>query len=474
MHLRCLASLATLCLAIPAAAQNTNTRFLANLHDYPGYNAVHGYAVGGNEFAIWGTTLGTAFVDATDPKNPVEYAFLPGPSSNWRDMDMWGPWLYVCTEGGGGLQIIDMSDPFDPTIAGVWTGGFFSSHTLYIDKTTGNLFANGTNNGTVLVNLSSPTAPSVIAYIESPYSHDTFAQNGYLHMAAMFNGEYRLYDISSLPTITLLDAEKTPGVFTHNAWANADDTLAFTTDESGGGHLAIWNIQDKQDVQLLSEWETVGSAVIHNVYLEGNIAHCSWYTDGYVAVDVSSPSAPRMLAQYDTSPLSGGSYDGAWGAYPYQPSGVIYVNDQQEGLFLLELECRPATPYGTGLAGSSGIVPTLWEPNGLADLGNASYAIEAQNLLGGSAGLFLLGLGPTSLPVFGGQLLVDPIGMVTAPFVASGTGAGAGQAQLPLPIPPNPLLVGLQLFTQALALDPGAAQGVSFSAGLEITFCDMT
>ena len=39
--------------------------------------------------------------------------------------------------------------------------------------------------------------------------------------------------------------------------------------------------------------------------------------------------------------MSGGNFDGCWGAYPYLPSGLVLATDQQEGLFILH------TPYGT-------------------------------------------------------------------------------------------------------------------------------
>ena len=39
--------------------------------------------------------------------------------------------------------------------------------------------------------------------------------------------------------------------------------------------------------------------------------------------------------------MTGGSFDGCWGAYPYLPSGLILATDQQEGLFILH------TPYGS-------------------------------------------------------------------------------------------------------------------------------
>jgi len=38
---------------------------------------------------------------------------------------------------------------------------------------------------------------------------------------------------------------------------------------------------------------------------------------------------------FDTSPLSGGGYEGCWGVYPFLPSGNIVASDMQQGLYVL-------------------------------------------------------------------------------------------------------------------------------------------
>ena len=56
--------------------------------------------------------------------------------------------------------------------------------------------------------------------------------------------------------------------------------------------------------------------------------------------DISDPSNPIQVCNYDTySPASYNSYKGAWGVYPYLPSGNIIVSDMQSGLYILE--CTP-------------------------------------------------------------------------------------------------------------------------------------
>jgi len=62
----------------------------------------------------------------------------------------------------------------------------------------------------------------------------------------------------------------------------------------------------------------------------------SYYDDGLIILDGSRPSNLIEVARYDTYPLSPNSaFDGAWGAYPFLPSGNILVSDRQTGLHVL-------------------------------------------------------------------------------------------------------------------------------------------
>ena len=51
----------------------------------------------------------------------------------------------------------------------------------------------------------------------------------------------------------------------------------------------------------------------------------------------SNPAAPDLVRFYDTYPLPNGSqYRGAWGVYPFLPSGNILLSDMQTGLYVFE------------------------------------------------------------------------------------------------------------------------------------------
>jgi hypothetical protein len=61
------------------------------------------------------------------------------------------------------------------------------------------------------------------------------------------------------------------------------------------------------------------------------------------------PSAPRETAFFDTYPASDNArFHGAWGVYPFLPSGTILVSniDGAGGLFLLREQLDVSVPPG--------------------------------------------------------------------------------------------------------------------------------
>lgn len=116
--------------------------------------------------------------------------------------------------------------------------------------------------------------------------------------------------------------------------------------------------------------------------------------------------------------------------------------------------------YGTGLPGTLGVPQLTLEH--IARIG-ALYELRASNSLGTPTPAALV-LGPTavSVPILGGTLLVDPVIVLTVNVPAN------GGIVLSAPIPPDTALVCASAFQQAITLDPGAVQGLSFTPGLEV------
>lgn len=469
------ASVFLLTLAPVLGAQaNVQLRSLVTHNGSPGYSGVWGYVdqATGREFALVGAQDGAWIVETTDPVVPIERAFFPGPITQWRELACYGSYVYVVSEATPGVDIISMVNPDQPALVGNftipnWTG----THTVSIDITRGQLYCNGSsiNRGLKILDVATnPASPTLIANLfPGLYVHDTFAQNGYAYLSAIFNGQLIIVDVSNLPQAGPLGGVVTPGAFTHNAWANSTDTLALTTDEFNQGYLQLYDISNKSAPVPLGSYSTSGAVSVHNVVLrDDKVAHLSYYEAGYRAVDVSDPSHPVEIGYYVGTSM--------WGVYPLQPSRNIYTTGipAAGGLYILHLACGVPEPYGHGTAGSGNFVPEIDWSGGHARVGNSTFRIEGRKLLGATPTFILLGAAPADLNVLGIQLYIDAtLPMLVAAQLSTGTLAGEGTASQLLPLPNDPALSGATLYAQWLAYDINASQGLSASPGLNITLC---
>ena len=321
---------------------------LGTLNPYPGqkYADIWGYAAGGREYAIMGVTGGTSFIDVTNPGSPVEVIKIPGPNSfyEWRDIKTYSHYAYIVTEGSGtgaGMQIVDLSGlPTTATLVNTYTATFTTAHNIYIDN--GFAYVVGANNGSGvhILDLSNPVNPVQVGYYGSNgYVHDIYVWNDTAYISS--EGEYAVIDLTNKSNPTNVSSSVSlPGIYAHSGWLTEDKRYFIACEEFNVRDLTVWDLSDRTNWDLkVSQWQSSSNSPIHNVFVRGNYAHISYYEDGYMVLDISNPENPQIAGQYDTDPTpSTGSYKGAWGCYPYLPSGNVIVSDMQTGLYVFDFD----------------------------------------------------------------------------------------------------------------------------------------
>lgn len=336
-----------------------NTSLTGQLQYNQQLNDVWGYvAPDGTEYALVGLIDGVSIVSLTDPANPTEVAFLPGLNSTWRDLKTFGEYAYVTTEAQQGLQVIDLTDlpnsaPFfnwkPSTGGGIGGTTLGSCHNIYIDDLGVAYLAgcNLNNGGMLFVDVATtPGSPELIAMGDPRYSHDVYVRDNIMYSSDINDGFFSITDVSDKQNTNLLATRPTPFNFTHNTWLSDDSQTIFTTDETGNAPVAAYDISDLDNIELLDEFRplaTINQGVIpHNVHVLNDFLVISFYTDGLVIVDASDPSNMIEVGNYDTFTGPGAGFGGAWGAYPFLPSGLILVSDQSSGLFVVEPDYQRA------------------------------------------------------------------------------------------------------------------------------------
>ncbi|HSD64100.1 MAG TPA: choice-of-anchor B family protein, partial [Ignavibacteriaceae bacterium] len=322
-------------------AQQLNTTLLSNLDQYHsvGYNDIWGYTDSeGREYALLGVYTGTSIVDITDPVNPYEVAFVPGPNSEWRDIKTYQHYMYTVSEGGNGLQMVDLANlPNGVTLVGYNTTYFNSAHNLFIAD--GFAYIEGANpgSGIHILDLSDPVNPVQTSYYSaSGYVHDVYVYNDTVYASS--EDTYDVVDVSDKYNPQLVSQSAAlPGIYAHSGWLTEDKRYFVACEEFNVRDVTVWDLQDRSTWNLVvPEWQMSDDSPVHNVFIRGQYAYFSYYKDGFVALDVSDPTNPVYVGRYDTYPGITGTYQGAWGCYPFFPSGTVIISDISTGLYCLD------------------------------------------------------------------------------------------------------------------------------------------
>ena len=291
----------------------------------------------GKEYAFVGHTTGFHLVDVSDPSDP--FLVLSMGNTHGFDLKTHGDYLYVTLGNAFGqgdvINISTITYPYE-------VGTFFSSHNLAIDP-RGYLIAigGGQFNDLAIFDINTdPVSPALEWRDLISDSHDASVVDTMLYD---FHGEKgtRIYSVSD-PTNPVylgrvLDAATV--TYHHSGYPTEDGKHLFITNELAEHPMAditVWNIENPAVPYLVA---SIGdsTATAHNLYIIDDYAFASYYTAGFKVFDVGDPTMPVLVYEYDTSADSGEVWRGAFGVYPFTPSGNIYVSDRDNGFFVFSI-----------------------------------------------------------------------------------------------------------------------------------------
>ncbi|MDY2586113.1 choice-of-anchor B family protein [Winogradskyella aquimaris] len=321
----------------------------------------------GIEYALMCTTTNTAFVDISDPSNPIIVGTLPTATANspWRDVKVYNNHAFVVSEAPGhGMQVFDLTrlrsvtNPPETFTADANYNGFGSAHNIVINEESGFAYAVGSdtfNGGPHFVNIQNPTSPIAAGgYAEDAYSHDAQVVT-YNGPDADYIGREILIGSNENEVVIVDVTDKTNPVqistidygnlgYAHQGWFT-DDMVYFLlgdeVDEINFGlnsRTIVFNFSDLDNPEYHMEYLGPTAAIDHNGYVVGNTFYVANYTAGLRAIDISSLDAGIMteVGYIDTFiPNDNTAFNGAWNIYPFFESGHILVSDIDGGLFIV-------------------------------------------------------------------------------------------------------------------------------------------
>jgi choice-of-anchor B domain-containing protein len=130
--------------------------------------------------------------------------------------------------------------------------------------------------------------------------------------------------------------------YVHSGWWTEDKQFISVHDELDeqrynlNTRVRFFAIDNLRAPELAGEYIGPTPAIDHNGYTRGNRYYISNYERGLVVLDISDPRNPVEAGFFDTYPITNSaSFNGAWGTYPFLPSGNILVNDINSGLYVI-------------------------------------------------------------------------------------------------------------------------------------------
>jgi choice-of-anchor B domain-containing protein len=322
----------------------------------------------GKEYALMGLNNGTAFVDITDPENPVYLGKLPTHtvSSTWRDIKVYADHAFIVSEASGhGMQVFDLTRLRNVTNPPVTFteddhyNQFGNAHNIAINEDSGFAYAVGTSTcsgGLHMVNIQNPTNPTNAGCFSADgYTHDT--------QCVIYTGpdtSYQGHEIcfsSNEDSVTIVDVtnKATPvqifrftysGTgYTHQGWLTEDQRYFLfddELDEQSFGHntrTRVVNVTDLNAPVLVGFYDGPVQAIDHNLYTKGSYAYEANYRSGLRMVNITNVSSANLsqAGYFDTYPASNtASFSGAWSTFPYFGSGVVIISDINSGLFIVQ------------------------------------------------------------------------------------------------------------------------------------------
>ena len=294
---------------------------------------------------------GIVIASLEDPAHPKPIAeFTEGVTGGVHSafvykQEKYGTFIFLTNDGTGALHVIDVNDPYHPKEVARWKteGRPDAGRSLHdIDLRDGLLYASYWNDGLIVLDVGngikggSPSNPVKVSQFK--------------------------YDLNAM--YKQVEVDGGPGFIrgTHTAWRHknyvfiADEVFPAagpkgTKDASAGrayGRLQVVDVTDLANPKSVAFYEPEHGGV-HNVWVAGDSLYMGAYNAGFRVFDISGElrgdlrAQGREIGHLNTADMDGHVKNAAmtWGVVVNPKDGLAYVNDDNNGLWIVRIEPKP-------------------------------------------------------------------------------------------------------------------------------------
>ena len=296
---------------------------------------------------------GIVIADTRDPLHPKEISqFVDGVAAGVHSVyiyenPQYGRYVFITNDGTGAIDIVNITDPAKPTRAGEWrTDRPDAARYVHdLDIVDGLMYASYWNDGLVILDIGNgkwggrPEKPVLVSQFK--YNLDSLYKE--------------VEDVSG------------PGFIrgTHTAWRQRGGKYVFIADEvylnrdiRGAkdasanrmyGTLQVVDVSDIEHPKSVA-WYTPESGGVHNVWQVADTLYLGAYDAGFHVFDISGElkgdlrAQHREMASLNTADMGGVVRNAAfdWGVVVNPKDGLAYVNDFNNGLWVVRVDPKKA------------------------------------------------------------------------------------------------------------------------------------
>ena len=359
-----------------------------------GTSCVYGDIWAENGYVYVGTDVNGGGMNVFSVANPANPVFLRNPTNltgtitkptyvgdQFEDVEVWDGIGYFGSDtnsSGTGVDIVDLSIPFDPILLNRYNGsscnavgcGHSKVHTLSVAKTADDRsFLYKTDNPyTHQFRITDVTtcvknavcSPQLVSSVDmglnsNIFSHEVIVRNDRMYVASKSNttatdGWVNIYNVAD-PANPVFLKKWNSGVRTHTALPSADGKLLIVAEEHpdntlgyGSTNVKIYDISminspNDPDNPVLLSTITKATAGIdatspHHPHLHGNLLFLPWYEAGLQVFNITNPVHVGSFDTYvGTTPTS---YAGNWGVDLSMGLNRVFLSDRNRGLIVVD------------------------------------------------------------------------------------------------------------------------------------------
>ena len=329
---------------------------------------------------------GVFIYDLSDPDAArLASVYDPAPTQSFLEAIVVGNRGYFGSGGrtpgtptqGDGVHIVDLSDPALPTLLGKVNpssgGGFTAVHEMMVWNNYLIENYNSFSDSTIkFIDVSNPSAP-VFKWNLTPtdqWVHAMHIRGNRMYLSG-WGGRIEIYDLANIANQPpVLIGTIFGNTTNHSAWTSEDGGYLYSARETLDGDIRVYDVRDPSQPLLVRAIKTtdlgLNAVSPHNPFVMGNYLYVSWYQAGTQVFDITDPTNPRRVGQYDTfetafappaeelqrltnadpwDQICGAArsqngipsnYEGNWAVYPFLGQNKVIAGDMATGLWVLD------------------------------------------------------------------------------------------------------------------------------------------